>query len=148
MRVPHTGFALLGSQVPLDHDSTTVRTLALEDNVADLDGTLFARLTNLKDWLGRLGIAEAGGDKQRPDLTDDLDDLWHLDGVADDVCAMVEVCDLAILNAVEELLNTLGVIRFAVTLATERLGRLELRCGNILILGLGTTKDVSIGVKQ
>jgi len=144
VRIPHAGLALLGSQVPLDHDSATIGTLSLEDNVADLDSALIAGLTDLEHRSGRVGIAEAGSHKQRPDLTDDLDDLGDFDGLADDVSTVVEVCDLAWLDAVEEPLNTVCVVGFTVTLATERLGRFELSCRDILILRLGAAEDLSL----
>lgn len=149
VRVPHARLALVGSHVPFNHDGTTVGTLTLEDDVADLDGsTGLVRLANLEDRSGLLGIAETGGDEERPNFTNNLNDLGHLDGLADDVSTVVEVSDLAFFDAVEEVLNTRGVISDTITLAAKRLGRLELRCRNILVLRLGATEDLAGGVKE
>ena len=76
-------------------------------------------LTDLEHWSGLVGIAEAGSDKQRPNLTDNLDDLRDLDGFADDVSTVVEVCDLTFFDAVEEPLNTVCVVGLTVTFAAE-----------------------------
>lgn len=151
VNIPHGSSTVLGAlEVPLDHDSAGGGAESLEDHVGDLDGTGVTRLADAEDRLGVGLVAEAGalGHDHGPDLTSDLDVLGDVDGVGDDVCAVVKVDDLIGCRSIKDLLDSCGVIGRTITLGTTGLDGNEAGCGEGLVLGLGAGEDGAIGVEQ
>ncbi|CAH0048977.1 unnamed protein product [Clonostachys solani] len=151
--VPETGGALAGGlEVPLHEDGTRLRTLGLNHEVGNLDIANIAWLADLEHGLGvglveELGVGTSSHD-QRPDLTNNLDVLGDLDGVADDVSTVGEVDNLALSSAVESSLDSGGIISSTVTLGTLGLDGDELGGINISVLRLAASEDTAGVVKE
>ena len=79
--VPHAALALVTAEVPLYHDGCRIRTLDLEEHVADFHGTGLS-CGNVPDWLGS-GPSEVGSQDGGPALADDLDLRRYRDRVGD-----------------------------------------------------------------
>ena len=145
--IPHTG-GTLGSagKVPLHEDSTRGGTLSGDDEVAHLHRAGLTLLADLEEGNGILLIGEllAVCHEHRPDLTSDLDVLGDLDGGGDDVGTVVEVDNLTVLVAVENLLDSLGVIGGPITLGTSRLDADKVGGLNFLVEGLGAFENGAV----
>ncbi|CAG9937310.1 unnamed protein product [Clonostachys rosea f. rosea IK726] len=151
--VPETSGALAGGlEVPLHEDGTGLRTLGLDHEVGNLNIANIAWLADLEHGLGvglveELGVGTSSHD-QRPDLTNNLDVLGDLDGVADDVSTVREVDNLALSGTVESSLDGGGIISLAVTLGTLGLDGDELGGINISVLGLAADENTTGVVKE
>lgn len=151
MDVPHASGAVGAAfEVPLNHDGTRDWASRLDDHVRNLDGTSVASLTDLEDGDGVGHVAElvALGHDHGPGLADNLDGrvTRDLDGVRDDVGAVVEVDDLAIGGRINDRLNGSGVIRAGITLSTARLDGDEAGCGVGLVLRLAAREDGTVRI--
>ncbi|CAI6089739.1 unnamed protein product [Clonostachys chloroleuca] len=151
--VPETSGALAGGlEIPLHEDGTGLRTLGLNHEVGNLNIANIAWLADLEHGLGvglveELGVGTSSHD-QRPDLTNNLDVLGDLDGVADDVGTVGEVDNLALSGTVEGSLDSGSIISLTVTLGTLGLDGDELGGINISVLRLAADENTTGVVKE
>lgn len=119
--VPHSRGALGGGcDIPFDEDGAGLWAFDFEDQIAHLNGTGLARLTDLKYWGWRSLVGEScsGCHDNGPDLACYLDVGGDFDGGGYDVSTVVEVDDLACLSTIEDLLNGRCIICDAITVGS------------------------------
>src|SRR5690606_23167957 len=76
-------------------------------------------------------------------FTRDLDVLGHLDGGGDEVGTMIEVDNLTFLDIVEDILDSLRVIRCAITLGARRLDAHKRGRGILFVGRPGALKNLT-----